>query len=268
RYLRTVIGDVNLSLTTKQDKYAYKHDYERFKIFVSGVLAFMSFAILQIKQTRVLDSLYHFILVWFYCTLTIRERILIINGSRIKGWWYTYHFIMTVLSAIMLVWTNSNSYHMFRSQFFSYVLYLQLVHCIQYHYQRGCLYKLRALGSRHSMDITVDGFMSWMFRNLTFVIPFLLLAYLFQYYNAYTLYHIYNEPDCAEWEPLINAIMFFLLATGNLATMGMVLVQKLLAMKSPQVKQRLSSKYSYPATTQKIADGIRRVSSLENSKDQ
>jgi hypothetical protein len=33
---------------------------------------------------RALDSLYMFLIVWYYCTLTIRESILKVNGSRIK----------------------------------------------------------------------------------------------------------------------------------------------------------------------------------------
>lgn len=31
---------------------------------------------------RALDALFNFLLVWYYCTLTIRESILISNGSR------------------------------------------------------------------------------------------------------------------------------------------------------------------------------------------
>ena len=42
---------------------------------------------------RVLDLVFMFLIVWYYCTLTIRESILIVNGSRIKGWWRTHHFI-------------------------------------------------------------------------------------------------------------------------------------------------------------------------------
>lgn len=32
--------------------------------------------------TRVTDEIFNFLLVWYYCTLTIRESILISNGSR------------------------------------------------------------------------------------------------------------------------------------------------------------------------------------------
>lgn len=51
-----------------------------------------------------LDSIIHLLIVWYYCTLTIRERILMQNGSRIKGWWAMYHFILTAEAAVMLIW--------------------------------------------------------------------------------------------------------------------------------------------------------------------
>lgn len=31
---------------------------------------------------RVMDAVFNFLLVWYYCTLTIRESILISNGSK------------------------------------------------------------------------------------------------------------------------------------------------------------------------------------------
>lgn len=33
-------------------------------------------------HARVTDEVFNFLLVWYYCTLTIRESILISNGSR------------------------------------------------------------------------------------------------------------------------------------------------------------------------------------------
>lgn len=34
---------------------------------------------------RVTDEVFNFLLVWYYCTLTIRESILISNGSRYRA---------------------------------------------------------------------------------------------------------------------------------------------------------------------------------------
>lgn len=50
------------------------------------------------------DAAFNFLLVWYYCTLTIRENILISNGSRIKGWWVFHHYVSTFLSGVMLTW--------------------------------------------------------------------------------------------------------------------------------------------------------------------
>ena len=36
---------------------------------------------------------------------------------------------------------------------------------LQFYYQRGCLYRLRALGETHDMDVTIEGFHRWMFRK-------------------------------------------------------------------------------------------------------
>ncbi|CAL8085806.1 unnamed protein product [Calicophoron daubneyi] len=243
-YLRVVLGALNISFANKQDKFAYKNDYEQFKIVVSAISAVMAFLLSFVFKNRIMDAVFHFLLVWYYCTLTIRERILIANGSRIKGWWNIYHFIATACAGIMLIWPCSQSYDEFRDQFMLYSLYLNGVHFIQYQYQVGCLYKLRALGDRHPMDITVDGFMSWMFRRLTFTLPFLFVAYGFELYNAWRLYNISTEPYCHEWQVLAVSIIYFVLAMGNIITVCLVIRQKIFARTRVVVRNRLRRKYS------------------------
>lgn len=53
---------------------------------------------------RAIDAILHFLLVWYHCTLTIRESILIVNGSRMKGWWRLVQFIRTIKAGIFIVW--------------------------------------------------------------------------------------------------------------------------------------------------------------------
>ncbi|CAH8529024.1 unnamed protein product [Dicrocoelium dendriticum] len=202
----------------------------------------------------VLDTVFHFLLVWYYCTLTIRERILIANGSRIKGWWNIYHFISTACAGIMLIWPRSRSYDEFRDQFMLFSLYLNIVHLIQYQYQIGCLYKLRALGDRHPMDITVDGFMSWMFRRLTFTLPFLFTAYALDLYNAYRLYCISRQPYCNEWQVLAVAIIYFVQAAGNIITVCRVIQQKLFPPSPVAMRYHLQKKYSFAVPSE--ADAV------------
>lgn len=83
------------------------------------------------------------------------------------------------------------------------------------------MYRLKALGERHNMDITIEGFHSWMWRGLSFLLPFLFIGYIFQLYNAYALYQLSYHPE-ATWhvramifcKNVIVAHRFLLLGTG------------------------------------------------------
>ncbi|CAH8523700.1 unnamed protein product [Heterobilharzia americana] len=201
---------------------------------------------------RIVDTVFHFLLVWYYCTLTIRERILIANGSRIKGWWNISHFISTAYAGIILIWPRSRSYDEFRDQFMLFSVYLNLVHFIQYQYQISCLYKLRTLGCRHPMDITVDGFMSWMFRRITFILPFLFGVYGFELYMAYNLYVISQQSYCHEWQVLTVSIMYFILAMGSIVTVLQVIRQKICSPPPVVLHDHLTKKYSFALPSQKF----------------
>nr|XP_058895568.1 transmembrane protein 120B isoform X5 [Kogia breviceps] len=98
------------------------------------------------------------------------------NG--IKGWWVSHHYVSTFLSGVMLTWPNGLIYQKFRDQFLAFSIFQSCVQFLQYYYQRGCLYRLRALGERNHLDLTVEGFQSWMWRGLTFLLPFLFCGHV------------------------------------------------------------------------------------------
>lgn len=79
------------------------------------------------------------------------------------------------------------------------IIFSGVVQSFQFVYQQGVLYRLKALGERHNMDITIEGFHSWMWRGLSFLLPFLYFGYIFQLYNAYTLYKLCYHPN-ATWQ--------------------------------------------------------------------
>lgn len=226
-YLRIILGTVNLSLISKAAKYAYKNDYELFKLRVTSVAFALSLLILTVLKYRFWETILTFLLVWYYCTLTIRESILTINGSRIKGWWVTHHFVSTVVAGVLLVWPDGSTYQLFRTQYMVFVMYLTFVQFLQYYYQRGCLYRLRALGERHNMDITAEGFQSWMWKGLSFILPFLCFAYLFQLYNAYVLMRLSFHEDCDEWQVPLLSFLFLVLFVGNVGTTLLVMRKKI-----------------------------------------
>ena len=71
RYLRAILGNVDCNILDRNEKYQYKEQYEQFKLIVNllgGVLAIASYFF----DFMVLDKLGMFLIVWYYCTLTIR----------------------------------------------------------------------------------------------------------------------------------------------------------------------------------------------------
>ncbi|VDK83455.1 unnamed protein product [Litomosoides sigmodontis] len=243
-YLSIILGsNLNVSLMNKNDRYRYKQEYEKFKVTVNCTLLFILF-FAYIFTSRILDLLINFILVWFYCTLTIREAILRINGSRIKGWWIMHHYVSCVLSGITVTWGDGECYRSIRTQFIMFCFFLSFVQLLQCRYQTGCLRRLHALGQRYSMDISVEGFSSWMFKGLTFLIPFLMLTYVFQFYNSYKLYYLSKAPICtSQWQVQILAYGFFLVACCNMSTLFSVLVNKWKQGQRVRTLVALRSKY-------------------------
>ncbi len=84
-YLKVILGGVDVSILNKADKWKYKQEYENFKFIVTTISLVSSLVIWSLtSRYRAFDALFHFLLVWYYCTLTIRESILIVNGSNIN----------------------------------------------------------------------------------------------------------------------------------------------------------------------------------------
>jgi len=102
-----------------------------------------------------------------------------------------------------------------------------IVQYLQFGYQKGLLYRLKALGERHNMDITIEGFHSWMWRGLSFLLPFLFIGYGFQAYNAWTLYKLAYSPADAPWHVSVMCGLFLLLFVGNMATTLWVVPEKI-----------------------------------------
>uniref|UniRef100_A0A8C2ZZ93 Transmembrane protein 120B n=1 Tax=Cyclopterus lumpus TaxID=8103 RepID=A0A8C2ZZ93_CYCLU len=216
-YLNLVLGNVNVTLLSDHAKFAYKDEYEKFKLYMTIILMFGAITCLFFLNYRVTDEIFNFLLVWYYCTLTIRESILMSNGSRIKGWWVSHHYVSTFLSGVMLTWPEGPMYQMFRSQFLAFSIYQSFVQFLQYYYQSGCLYRLRTLGERNQLDLTVEGFQSWMWRGLTFLLPFLFFGHVSQNITLF-----FFLPTSV----FMLALTFLILFLGNVLTTLKVVHQK------------------------------------------
>ncbi|KAG9508846.1 Transmembrane protein 120-like protein, partial [Fragariocoptes setiger] len=239
-YLRVILGSFDVNLIEKEGRFKYKEKYERFKLVNNIIIFIMSFVTLLLNY-RALDALLHFLLVWYHCTLTIRESILIANGSRIKGWWRALQFITTIQAGIMIVWPDGEMYNEFRSQFWLYTIYTAFLQYLQFYYQHSCLYRLRALGERYDMDVTIQGFHSWMWKGLSFLLPFLYFGYGLQFYNAYTLYQLRQKPECHEWQVSVTCVIYAIIFLGNMITTTLVVQQKIREGFSSRLSAALAS---------------------------
>ena len=74
-YLKIILGNCNVSILDKSDKFRYKNEYEKFKLVMSLIALAVSL-FNSLTNYRTMDIIHMFLLVWYYCTLTIRESIL------------------------------------------------------------------------------------------------------------------------------------------------------------------------------------------------
>lgn len=222
--LKLILGNIDVSFFTKENKFNYKEDYEKFKL-ISHSVAFIFALILYFYKFRPLEKLFMGFLVWYYCTISIRESILKVNGSRIKGWWRVHHLLSIVSSGLLLVWPYNEPWKLFRKHFINYTIYSAFIQYLQFKYQKGALYRLKALGEMQNMDITAEGFHSWMWRGLTFLLPFLFVGYIFQLSNAIILFNLSYLPE-ASWEITGLSLIFSIFFLGNTYTTLRVIPMK------------------------------------------
>ncbi|KFV61778.1 Transmembrane protein 120A, partial [Dryobates pubescens] len=204
--------------------FAYKDEYEKFKLYLTIILLIVSFSCRFLFNSRVTDAVFNFLLVWYYCTLTIRESILINNGSKIKGWWVFHHYVSTFLSGVLLTWPDGLMYQMFRNQFLSFSMYQRQSPA---QIQAGGWPQAALLGGSRRPSCLAEGFQSWMWRGLTFLLPFLFFGHFWQLYNALTLFNMLQHPECKEWQVLMCGLSFLILFLGNFFTTLRVVHQKL-----------------------------------------
>ncbi|KAK5973023.1 Transmembrane protein [Trichostrongylus colubriformis] len=224
-YLGIILGN-NINLTmSSTERFYFKKDYENFKLRFT-IFNLFPLAIAYFFPSRPMDSICHFLMVWYYCTLTIRESILIINGSKLGPWWIAHHYLACVIGGVALTWPDDAAYKAFHSQFLLFAGYICLVQQLQYQYQNGCLRRLHSLGHGDSMDVTLEGFATWMFQGLTFLLPFLAVIYLMELNNAYTLFILWRTQECT-WQVPALSILFLIVGVGNIAMVSQIVFKRM-----------------------------------------
>lgn len=179
-FLRASLGSAYFVLPEAW-KIRYKTEYENFKLYMT--IYSLAFALLNLflfsgaAANYWLDVMYFFSLLYFYWTVTLREHILLVNGSRMRPWWMMHHYLSIALVGTILIWPHSSvSFQSFRDTFYWFCIYVSALQYLQYRYQMNRLYTLRALSKIGPMDVTTDSAQVHIRNNLTFLLPFLLIA--------------------------------------------------------------------------------------------
>jgi len=237
--LGLALGDINVTLPKINDRVRYKANYENFKLKITFIgFIFTAINICLASPHRIIESLFHTFLVWYYSTITLREHILVANGSRIRPWWLWHHYLSIAILALLLIWPDGSAYTAFYPQFNNFMLYAGFIQLLQFKYQTKRLYTLRALGKADVMDITAEG-LQW--NNLSLLIPFLLFGQLWQLYIAKILFDLSLAEGCVEWQVPVIGILFVWLGCGNLFTTVTTCYRKFFAPKLQTPKEDANS---------------------------
>ncbi|XP_064392417.1 ion channel TACAN-like [Halichondria panicea] len=234
-FLRMIIGDIPVILPNREDKVTYKQQYEKFKMVNVVLMLVLGVSGFIFSDFLWPTSLVHILSVWYYFTVTIRELILIHNGSRIKPWWLIHHYCSIAIAALLLMWPPGECYSMFRSQFLLFTCVLAMVMLIQFRYQRAKLYRQVAMGEKHHM--TVSNHMK--LSDIRFLLGGLVVVYLFQFYNGLFLLKLYTTTDCPHWQVLVLGVLFIVVASLNGSTLSNVIYGK----SKKIMKKRLSESF-------------------------
>ena len=124
-------------------------------------------------------------------------------------------------------------------------------------YQIGRLYNLVARGEASRMDVTAEIIDHRFVPSMTFLLPFLFMVYLFQFYNGYTLFSFYYRArvmcGLLSWRSLVVGGLFCALSLGNFwTTMGTV-VRKHFLSRTKRIVAALGSPLSSPRLRQRAA---------------
>jgi hypothetical protein len=81
----------------------YKKEYEIFKLRCTLAVCLAGLLSLFVFPYRLTDAIFCFLLLYYYCSVILREHILLVNGSRIRSWWISHHYLSVLTSGLLLV---------------------------------------------------------------------------------------------------------------------------------------------------------------------
>lgn len=194
--LRFLLGEKCSVLTLHSDRsLALKEEYHAFRSKAAWFVALWPVILLYglhhaskneeltqtLKPMMMLGvQLFLMWLCYLYIALALRENVLIVNGSNIRSWWITHHYLSTVACLLILsLPIDSPSFAIFSHKFLRWSAMQGVVMLVQNRYQRRRMYTRIALGKDSAMDV-VTGESSGMRGQSLLLYPLLFLLQFWQ----------------------------------------------------------------------------------------
>jgi hypothetical protein len=207
------LGKARFILPERQ-RLRYKKEYEQFKLTSIG-MHFVISAVQLFHSSLFIDAVTNFHLVYYYSTLTLREHIMVANGSHIRFWWRLHHYLCVVIAGVLLIWPNGAARQSMRTPLIHFAIFVSAVQVLQYRYQMRRLYKLRALNRVGPMETTTESATVHVKNDLAFLLPFLLFMHGWQFWLARRFWGC-AAMDGSTWHVRTLATLFFMIGGGNL----------------------------------------------------
>jgi len=227
-FVRLMMGNVNVKLWKKSDLLNFRDEYNRLKNRCTWV--FILFPLVQLLgfNYRIVWTLHQLWLVYYYLALSLRQNILLTNGSNIKFWWIAHHYLSIAFAVVIIAFPNeletfiSERYR--AMQWFA--LSQGLIMLAQNWYTAKRKYVRVAIGKAKPIDVDASETLVEKPTHLKMLIPPLFALYLFELYlGADALLFFYQHKDSSP-QVFVLGVLSLVIAFGNAISLGQVLISK------------------------------------------
>jgi len=187
-FSRLLLGKVNVKCFSDREREKLRDEYNKFKLRTNFIFILLPLVVLffhfylrhQWKDTHWINVLHNLWMLYYFVSLALRENILLVNGSDIRPWWIYHHYFSSMASIAWLVWPDTDIQLSYVPWVTSLCFYIGIVQAMQMIFYGKRDYANRALGKSAHMDISYPETLTDMPKELLILIPFLLVAHLWQ----------------------------------------------------------------------------------------
>lgn len=260
-FVRLILGRVNMALWKQADRINFKDEYNKFKSRTTmqfilypaiQLIALFFFPQFWSQHGDLALKLHQCWLLYYYLTLSLRENILLVNGSDILHWWIYHHYVSMLISLVMLLFPSRYILEGRVVEMLTFGLVQGLVMFFQNNYQKKRLYTRKALGKAKAIDVDSTETLVEKPTDLKILIPMLFFLYLMEFYFGFGLISDFMSRRNIEYPVsiLVLGACFLVLGVGNAYTTGIVLVSKSKARNLKQaVQERVTGRNARASST-------------------